>query len=139
MKKTLILIALALLMASCFPTGGGKRKSEPRQSVAKESVWDYYLVGTWQTPEGIETFGGDGYYHCQTTKNGKNIIIEGNWRLDDTQDYVVWVTKTSAKSGNKVLSNKKKSFKYVVCALAPNKYMTYQVGDELCQATWVKQ
>lgn len=137
MKKTLIFIALALLMASCFPTGN--RKSEPKKSVAKESVWDYYLVGTWKTDNGTETFGGDGYYRCETTKNGKDVIIEGTWRLDDTQDFVVWVNKTSAKSGGKVLSKDKKKFKYVICSLAPNKYLNYQVGDEFCSAKWVKQ
>jgi hypothetical protein len=137
MKKTLILIALAFLMTACFPTGN--TKSEPKKSVAKESVWDYYLVGTWKSDNGIETFGGDGYYRCETTKNGKNIIVEGTWRLDDTQDFVVWVTKTSAKSGDKVLSKEKKKIKYVIASLAPNKSLNYLVGEQCYSATWIKQ
>ena len=49
MKKTIVLMLLALVMAGCIP--GGKRKAEPKQSVAKEAVWDFYLIGTWKYTE----------------------------------------------------------------------------------------
>lgn len=135
MKKTLVLFfALALLMASCFPTGGGKRKAEPKHSAAKESVWDYYLIGSWQTDESIETFCGDGSYRCCTV----NKTYEGSWRLDDTQDYVVWVTISKVKSGNKTVKSQKKTIKYVINALAPNQYLTFQAGEKYRTASWVK-
>ena len=148
MKKTLILIMLALVMTGCLP--GSKRKAEPKQSVAKEAVWDFYLIGTWQYteensesksffPQGTETFYGDGKYLSHAIdKKGNNVTIEGSWRLDDKENFVVWITHKSVKSGKKTLSSEKKEFKYVVNALAPNQYLVYQVGDAFRSAEWVK-
>lgn len=148
MKKTIILMMLALIMTGCLP--GGKHKAEPKQSAAKESVWDFYLVGTWQYdeddsdrksnfPKGMEAFYGDGKYMCNAIdKRGNNVTVEGSWRLDDNEDFVVWVTYNSVKSGKKTLSKEKKVFKYVINALAPNNYMVYQVGDAYRSADWVK-
>ena len=146
MKKTIILILLAVIMTGCLP---GKRKAEPKQSAAKEAVWDFYLVGSWQYveensdgkssfPKGTESFNGDGKYLCHAVdKTGKNVTIEGSWRLDDKENFVVWVTYKSVKSGRKTLSSEKKVFKYVVNSLAPNKTMVYQVGDRYRSAEWV--
>ena len=138
MKKTLILIILALLMTGCLP---GKRKPEPKQSVAKEAVWDFFLVGSWQLTEGqgTETFYGDGkYVHCFVDESGKDVTIKGNWRLDDNENFVVWVTQKTVKSGRKTLSSEKKELKYVINSLAPNKALVYQVGDVYRSAEWVE-
>lgn len=147
MKKTLVLVLLALVMTGCWRA---KPKAEPKQSAAKESVWDFYLIGTWQYteddsdikssfPQGTESFYGDGKYLCHAIdKNGKNVTVEGVWRLDDNEDFVVWVTINAVKSGRKTLSKEKKKVKYVVNALAPNKYMVYQVGDAYRSAEWVE-
>lgn len=132
--KTITMTMLAFLMVGCF----GNHKSEPKQSVAKESVWDYFLVGTWKSDICTETFMGDGSYLRYTTDNkGNAITIEGTWRLDDTEDYVVWVTSKKVKRGNKTVSKEQKRLKYVVNALAPNQYLTYQVGDKYRYAVWV--
>lgn len=148
MKKVYIMVLLVLIMTACIP--GGKRKAEPKQSAAKESVWDFYLIGTWQYteddsdvkssfPKGTETFTGDGKYVCQAVdKKGKNVTLEGTWRLDDKEDFVVWVYINAVKSGRKTLSKEKKKVKYVVNALAPNKYLVYQIGDAYRSADWVK-
>ena len=147
MKKTLILILLALIMTGCWRA---KPKAEPKQSAAKESVWDFYLIGTWQYteddsdikssfPQGTESFYGDGKYLCHAIdKKGKNVTVEGVWRLDDNEDFVVWVYINAVKSGGKTLSKEKKKIKYVVNALASNKYMVYQVGDAYRTAEWVE-
>jgi hypothetical protein len=147
MKKTLVLVLLALVMTGCWRA---KPKAEPKQSAAKESVWDFYLIGTWQYtendsdikssfPQGTESFYGDGKYLCHAIdKKGKNVTVEGVWRLDDNEDFVVWVTMNAVKSGRKTLSKEKKKVKYVVNALAPNKYMVYQVGDAYRTAEWVE-
>ena len=147
MKKTLILILLALSMTGCWRA---KPKAEPKQSAAKESVWDFYLIGTWQYteddsdikssfPQGTESFYGDGKYLCHAIdKKGKNVTVEGVWRLDDNEDFVVWVTINAVKSGGRTLSKEKKKVKYVVNALAPNKYIVYQVGDAYRTAEWVE-
>lgn len=148
MKKTIVLMLLALIMAGCIP--GGKRKAEPKQSVAKEAVWDFYLIGTWKYteenseqksffPKGSESFYGDGKYLCHAVdKKGNNVTIEGSWRLDDKENFVVWVTYNVVKSGSKTLTKEKKVVKYVVNALAPNQSMVYQVGDAFRSADWVK-
>lgn len=147
MKKTLVLVLLALVMTGCWRA---KPKAEPKQSAAKESVWDFYLIGTWQYteddsdikssfPQGTESFYGDGKYLCHAIdKKGKNVTVEGVWRLDDDEDFVVWVTINAVKSGGKTLSKEKKKVKYVVNALAPNKYIVYQVGDAYRTAEWVE-
>ena len=147
MKKTLVLVLLALVMTGCWRA---KPKAEPKQSAAKESVWDFYLIGTWQYteddsdikssfPQGTESFYGDGKYLCHAIdKKGKNVTVEGVWRLDDNEDFVVWVTINAVKSGGKTLSKEKKKAKYVVNALAPNKYIVYQVGDAYRTAEWVE-
>ena len=147
MKKTLILILLALIMTGCWRA---KPKAEPKQSAAKESVWDFYLVGVWQYtednsdgkssfPKGTEAFYGDGKYMCHAIdKKGKNVTIEGSWRLDDKENFVVWVTYRAVKSGKQTLSSEKKVFKYVINSLAPNKAMVYQVGDKYRSAEWVE-
>ena len=147
MKKTLVLVLLALVMTDCWRA---KPKAEPMQSAAKESVWDFYLIGTWQYteddsdikssfPQGTESFYGDGKYLCHAIdKKGKNVTVEGVWRLDDNEDFVVWVTINAVKSGGKTLSKEKKKVKYVVNALAPNKYIVYQVGDAYRTAEWVE-
>lgn len=147
MKRILILILLALIMTGCWRA---KPKAEPKQSAAKESVWDFYLIGTWQYteddsdikssfPQGTESFYGDGKYLCNAIdKKGKNVTVEGVWRLDDNEDFVVWVYINAVKSGGKTLSKEKKKIKYVVNALAPNKYMVYQVGDAYRTAEWVE-
>lgn len=148
MKKTIVLMLLALVMTGCIP--GGKRKAEPKQSVAKEAVWDFYLIGTWKYteeeseqksffPKGSESFNGDGKYLCHAIdKKGNNVTIEGSWRLDDKENFVVWVTYNTVKSGSKTLTKEKKVVKYVVNALAPNQSMVYQVGDAFRSADWVK-
>ena len=147
MKKTLVLVLLALVMTGCWRA---KPKAEPKQSAAKESVWDFYLIGTWQYteddsdikssfPQGTESFYGDGKYLCHAIdKKGKNVTVEGVWRLDDNEDFVVWVTINAVKSGGRTLSKEKKKVKYVVNALAPNKYIVYQVGDAYRTAEWVE-
>ena len=147
MKKTLVLVLLALVMTGCWRA---KPKAEPMQSAAKESVWDFYLIGTWQYteddsdikssfPQGTESFYGDGKYLCHAIdKKGKNVTVEGVWRLDNDEDFVVWVTINAVKSGGKTLSKEKKKVKYVVNALAPNKYIVYQVGDAYRTAEWVE-
>ena len=136
MKKTLLLILMALLMVGCLP---GKRKPEPKQSVAKEAVWDFFLVGTWQLPESNESFYGDGKYLCSSVdEKGKNVTIKGTWRLDDQEDFVVWVTQKSVKRGGKTVSSEKKVLKYVINSIAPNKALVYQVGDEYRSAEWVE-
>lgn len=137
--NTMVMAMLAFLMVGCFPSGS-KKKAEPKQSVAKETVWDYFLIGTWDIDGTTETFMGDGSYLCYTNdKKGNRIAIQGTWRLDDTEDYVVWVTQRKVKSGNKTISNDKKTRKYVINSLAPNQYLNYQVGDKYRSATWVKQ
>ena len=136
MKKTLILVVLALMMTSCLP---GRHKPEPKQSVAKEAVWDFFLVGTWKSPEATETFYGDGKYVCQFVDlRGRDLTIKGKWRLDDNENYVVWVTQKSVKDGKKTISSEKKELKYVINSLAPNKSLVYQVGDEYRSAEWVE-
>lgn len=142
------MVLVALMMTGCLP---GKRKAEPVQSVAKESVWDFYLVGTWQYdednsdvkstfPEGTETFYGDGKYLCHAVdKRGNNVTVEGTWRLDDREDFVVWVTYKSVKRGKKTLTSEKKMVKYVINSLAPNQDLVYQVdNDAYRSAEWVK-
>lgn len=142
------MILVALMMTGCLP---GKRKAEPVQSAAKESVWDFYLVGTWQYdednsdvnstfPEGTETFYGDGKYLCHAVdKRGNNVTVEGTWRLDDREDFVVWVTYKSVKSGKKTLTSEKKMVKYVINSLAPNQDLVYQVDNDVYRfAEWVK-
>ena len=147
MKKTIVIILLSLLMVGCLPIS---RKPEPKQSVAKEAVWDVFLVGSWSYteansddktdfPQGTETFYGDGKYVCNAVdENGKEVTIKGRWRLDDEEDFVVWVTQKFVKSGKKTLSSEKKSVKYVVNSLAPNKTLVYQVGDVYRSAEWVE-
>lgn len=141
------MVLVALMMTGCLP---GKRKAEPVQSVAKESVWDFYLVGTWRYTEdesdvksgyseGTETFYGDGKYLCNTVDNsGKKVTIEGVWRLDDKEDFVVWVNQKSVKSGKRIVAKEKKVVKYVVISLAPEQALDYQAGDVYRSAEWVK-
>ena len=117
------------------------------------------IVGTWQRgwnegdiiiegdpdikPENFTYdlfyFYGDGKYLSHAIdKKGNNVTIEGFWRLDDKENFVVWITHKSVKSGKKTLSSEKKVFKYVINALAPNQFLVYQVGDALRSAEWVK-
>ena len=147
MKKTIVFILLSLLMVGCLP---GIRKPEPKQSVAKEAVWDFFLVGSWRYtedysddktdyPQGTESFYGDGKYVCNAVdEKGNNVTIKGKWRLDDEEDFVVWVTQKSVKSGKETLSTEKKKVKYVVNSLAPNKALVYQVDDVYRSAEWVE-
>lgn len=142
------MVLVALMMTGCLP---GKRKAEPVQSVAKESVWDFYLVGTWRYtedesegksgyPKGTETFYGDGKYSCIAyDSSGKKVTIEGAWRLDDKEDFVVWINQKSVKSGNRIVSKEKKTVKYVVNSLAPEQALVYQVDNNAYRsAEWVK-
>jgi hypothetical protein len=122
---------------------------EPAQSVAKEATWDYFLIGSWhygeeadeegelsKYPEGIEKFYSDGHYECYTqNKKGKKVLLSGKWKLDDKEDFVVWIYQ----SGMKTSKGKKKTRikrKYVVCSIAPNSTLSYQVDGRMRYALW---
>ncbi len=144
-------ILVALLLAGCNKQAKSEADEEPEDSVAKEATWDYFLVGSWRYvedsngknstyPEGIETFFANGDYICYTQdSNGEKVIINGTWKLDDEEDYVVWVTQEKIKNAEKTISSDDKELKYVINSIAPEKALVYQVEDSYRSAEWMGQ
>lgn len=144
-SMNIILITFgSLLMCSCFLL----HKKSPEQSVAKDSTWDYWLIGSWHYqdsrdgkqsswPEGIECFYGNGDYENYTqTSDGKKALISGQWKLDRDEDFVVLVHTTSIRTPDGVVSKKEKTVKYVIYSLKPNSSLTYMSGETFRTATW---
>lgn len=147
MKKSLLISMLALLLVGCWQTHS---KEEPKNSVAKEATWDIFLLGSWRYnedaspeksdyPQGIETFFGDGTYICYTeNKKGEKVIINGTWRLDDEEDFIVWVTQQKVETANKTICSSEKKFKCIINSLTPESSLVYQMDDTHRSAEWVE-
>lgn len=165
MKKIWYFLMLACFIVGCNnnkqkegeETEGDEQEEiqdvkEPKKSVAKETTWDYHLIGKWhyadvaddgQTskyPEGIEVFHANGDYECYTQDaKGQKVLINGTWKLDDKKAFVVWVTQESVANAKGTVSDKEKTVKYVINALAPEDYLTYQADKVSRAAQWVGQ
>ena len=164
MKKIWLFLLLACFIVGC---NNNKHKEElfddeeeeeqqdvkePKKSVAKETTWDFHLIGKWhyveaagdgeasKYPEGIEVFHANGDYECYTQDaKGQKVLINGTWKLDDKKAFVVWVAQESVANAKGTVSDKKKKIKYVINALAPEAYLTYQVNKVYRAAQWVGQ
>ena len=146
MKKILLLSLSALLLTGC--TLLKHKEAEPETSVAKESVWDLYLIGSWryaeqgattEYPKGIETFFADGSYMCCTEDgNGEKILIKGTWKLDDAEDFTVWVKQMSVENAEGTISSDEKTVKYIIESLTPKEELRYQIGDTSRAAEWME-
>lgn len=164
MKKIWYFLLMACFMVGCNNNNKEKEEEaedeeqeeqqdvkEPKKSVAKETTWDYHLIGKWhyaevegsentKYPEGIEVFHGDGSYECYTQDTkGQKVLINGTWKLDDKKDFVVWVTQESVTNAKGNVSDEEKTVKYVVNALAPENYLTYQADKTYRIAQWAGQ
>ena len=135
MKNIILITFCSLLMCSCFFLP----KKSPEQSVAKDSSWDYWLIGSWHYqdanegeqsawPEGIECFYGNGDYENYTqTSDGKKVLVSGQWKLDRNEDFVVL---------EGIVSKNEKTVKYVIYSLKPNSALTYMAGKTFRTAAW---
>ena len=162
MKKIWYFLLMACFMVGCNNNNKEKEEEaedeeqeeqqdvkEPKKSVAKETTWDYHLIGKWHYaengsksdyPEGIEAFHADGSYECYTQdKKGQKVLITGTWKLDDKKDFVVWVTHESIDNAKGNVSDEEETLKYVISSLAPEEYLTYQVEKAYRTAQWVGQ
>lgn len=153
---------LYFLMLACFITGCKKNSDnnsqeeeewveEPENSVAKETTWDFHLLGQWhfietgnesgktsKYTEGIEVFHADGSYECYTqTSKGVKVIINGTWKLDDENDFVLWVTQKESMDAKGNESTDTKRLKYTIYSLSPGQSLTYQVGKVTRTATYI--
>jgi len=151
MKKLLFLALMACLAAGCKDSGGSKDKEEveePESSVAKDATWDLFLIGSWryadtggkktEYAEGIENFHANGDYECYTQdKKGRKVVINGTWKLDDDDDFVVWVTQKSIKNAEGTISNDEEEVKYIILSLAPEETLNYQAGKTTRTAEWI--
>lgn len=159
-KSFIILFLCSMLMSSCiikplkklfFSSSGEEEEQlvkEPEKSKAKESKWDFYFVGSWRYStlnteksgdykEGIETFLGDGSYSNLTfTSDGKKAVVKGRWKLDDKEDYVVWVDQECVVTdqGKKTVNTK---VKYIVMSLDPGVELLYLVDGVTRKSQWV--
>lgn len=146
MKKILLLSLSALMLMGC--TLIKQKEKEPETSVAKESVWDLYLIGSWryaeqgtttEYPKGIETFYADGSYMCCTENaNEEKILIKGSWKLDDAEDFVVWVKQESVETADGTVSNDEKTVKYIIESLTPKENLRYQIDATYRSAEWME-
>ncbi len=153
MKRNIILlISIALVLCSCKKESNNQEtdgSEAPKESVAKEATWDFFILGSWKYtekapegkklspyPNGIETFYSNGEWSNHTmTAKGEKVLLKGTWRLDDKENYVIWVTQTEGISGggkNKKTGTNK--VKYVVATLQPGEQFNYMAGDCLRQA-----
>lgn len=146
MKKTLLISLLALLFVSCWQSNS---KEEPKNSVAKEATWDLCLIGSWRYnevsdkktdyPQGIETFYANGDYECYTEDSkGEKVAINGTWKLDDKEDFVILVTRQKVESAEETISSSEEEIKYVVNSLAPKDALNYQIDGVYRSAEWVE-
>lgn len=146
MKKTLLISLLALLFVSCWNT---QSKEEPKNSVAKESTWDLCLIGSWRYsevsnkksdyPQGIETFYANGDYVCYTEDSkGEKVAINGTWKLDDKEDFVILVTRQKVESAKGTISSSEEEIRCVVNSLAPKENLIYQIDEVYRSAEWVE-
>jgi hypothetical protein len=146
MKKTLLISLLALLLVGCWQSNS---KEEPKESVAKESTWDLFLIGSWRYnevsdkksdyPQGIENFYANGDYTCYTeNKKGEKVVINGTWKLDDKEDFVILVTRQKVESAEETISSSEEEIKYVVNSLAPKDALNYQIDGVYRSAEWVE-
>lgn len=149
MKKVILMTLLACLMVGC-KKGENKTepKEEPKKSVAKESTWDVFLIGSWryeeadgsQTdyPRGIESFHASGDYVCYTEDaDGQKVVMNGTWKLDDEEEFVVWVTVNTIENAKETISSEPKTIKYVVNSLAPESTLVYQFDKTSRIAEWI--
>lgn len=148
MKKYLFISILALLLAGCWGESKHKVYKEPQNSVAKEATWDLFLIGSWsyseegspyqsEYPQGTESFYGNGDYVCYAENaQGQKVVLEGTWKLDNKEDFVVRVTLTKAENENGPVELEKKKFKYIINSLAPEETLIYQLGKVYRTATW---
>ena len=158
MKKYILLImAVTLMMGGCKKETSSQEAAteteEPKESVAKDATWDFFLLGTWKYseqapkdaklspyPKGMETFYSNGEWanHTMTSK-GDKVLLKGTWKLDDKDPYVVWVTQTEGISGGgkskKTGTNK---IKYVIVSLTPGSKLNYMAGNCFRQAEYIK-
>lgn len=150
MKKIVLLALLAILLAGCEHDNPADSSKEPKESVAKDATWDFCLIGSWRYteegsdvksdyPTGIETFYANGDYVCfaEDTK-GQKVVVNGTWRLDDKEEFVVWVAQDQVMTANQRGNIEKKNCKYVINCLKPQSAMVYQVGDVYRLAEWVE-
>lgn len=156
-KYILLMLAVALMICGCQKEKSGQdaatETEEPKESVAKDATWDFFLLGTWkyaeQAPEGVklspypkgmETFYSNGEWanHTMTAK-GQKVLLKGTWKLDDKNKYVVWVTQTEGISdGGKAKKTGTNKVKYVIVSLTPGSSLNYMAGDCLRQAEYLK-
>ncbi len=153
MKNYIILIACTLILCGCKGDKEDTSSSEnaPKESVAADSKWDFFLLGSWKYteqapkdgklspyPQGIETFFSNGEWSNHTmTAKGEKVLLKGTWRLDDKDDYTLWVIQTEGQTAEK----KKKGInkiKYVVASLEPGKQFIYMAGDCYRTAEYVQ-
>ncbi len=143
---------LACLLVGCNNSGENKNepKEEPEKSVAKESTWDLCLIGSWRYedvgdeqsafPRGIECFYASGDYVCWTEdEKGKKVVINGTWKLDDEEEFVVWVTQNTVENAKGTISDEPTKFKYVINMLAPESEMSYQCEQVFRSAEYLGQ
>ncbi len=145
MKHILFIACLATMLVACKTT-----TPEPENSVAATAQWDFFLLGSWEYeetsesednlsayPKGTESFNADGSYsNYAIGSNGKKSILKGTWRLDDKEDYTVWVTVTTiqTKEGEKEIEGKPE--KYTIISLDPMNTLTYQIDNSVRVAEW---
>jgi hypothetical protein len=156
-KYILLIIAIALTLCGCQKEKSSQdvatETEEPKESVAKDATWDFFLLGTWKYaeqapkgaklspyPKGMETFYSNGEWanHTMTAK-GQKVLLKGTWKLDDKDQYVVWVTQTEGISdGGKAKKTGTNKVKYVIVSLTPGTTLNYMAGDCFRQAEYIK-
>lgn len=144
MKNIILITFCSLLMCSCFFLP----KKSPEQSVAKDSSWDYWLIGSWHYqdanegeqsawPEGIECFYGNGDYENYTqTSDGKKSLLADNGNSTVTKTLLFLVHTTSVRTSEGIVSKNEKTVKYVIYSLKPNSALTYMAGKTFRTAAW---
>ena len=156
-KYLLLVIAIALTLCGCKNEKSSQdtetKADEPKESVAKDATWDFFLLGTWKYteqapkgaklspyPKGVETFYSNGEWanHTMTAK-GEKVLLKGTWKLDDKDQYVVWVTqKEGISGGGKSKKTGTNKIKYVIASLTPGTSLNYMAGDCFRKAEYMK-
>lgn len=131
------------MLSSCwFLLRSPSKNNEPKDNVAKETTWDYWLLGSWnyeepssdgvqsEWPRGIETFYGNGdYENYAENSSGKKAIIKGTWKLDMKEEFVFHVKIKSVSYPDGTTSSRQENHKCTLFSLTPGRKLSYQIDN----------
>ena len=148
-----LLSSCSLILRKIFNKEGKDQEKakveKPVNSVAEKATWDICLIGTWKYGEevaagkiqqkGVEKFLGDGTYENFTNdEEGNKVVITGTWRLDDNEDYVVWIQEKERQS-EKGTETTDRKLKYTIQMLTPQKLLCYYLDGKNRIAEWMEE